>query len=374
MRRCARLRSSRDRNYPFELMSDAIRSDFTMASPSARNPAGSRGAADNPAPIAASVCGVHTSRVSIRYMPYAACISDEQLLLYGIGSQRRICHGGGLDQRLSISWAACDSGSEICYEFLRAGLDDSQQAIKDIAERVLGGEWQVVAGVEEDVDCRGQRPTSAVSQDDDKLQTAAQVFHGIFQAAEHLGAETVPGHAHDEKVIRPFAEDKLDWHSSIRASENGRERMLRRPSRFARQETQSRGSTGTMWRIKPASSGRPRRSAANDRVPSFNRCRAASLFIGRGLPGISRASHRYVISIVFISRCLVSAMLEIWMRLSRPADGTLAARCNERDSARPARSLTKMLHQAGEQAEGSVVFFAAHESALSPMQVVLHRP
>ena len=39
-------------NYPFEFTSDTIRSDFTRASASSRNPAGSRGATDNPAPVA----------------------------------------------------------------------------------------------------------------------------------------------------------------------------------------------------------------------------------------------------------------------------------------------------------------------------------
>jgi hypothetical protein len=76
-----------------------------------------------------------------------------------------------------------------------------------------------------------------VSKDDDQLQAALQMVHGIFHAAKHLGAKTVSRHAYDEKIIWPFAEDEFDGDARIRASENCSERMLMGPCRLARQET-----------------------------------------------------------------------------------------------------------------------------------------
>src|SRR5262245_17239585 len=99
--------------------------------------------------------------------------------------------------------------------FLRAGLHDDKQGIKDIAKRMFAGERKVSGWIEEHIDRRRQRSTTAVSQHDDQLQIVAQMIHRKFQAAENFRAQAVAGHAYDKKVIWPFVEYQFDRHAGI---------------------------------------------------------------------------------------------------------------------------------------------------------------
>src|SRR6185437_13996622 len=65
-----------------------------------------------------------------------------------------------------------------------------------------------------------------MSQNDDELQTPAEVVHGIFQAAQDFCTQTVAGNANYKKVVWPLVEDQLDRYAGIRAAKNGGERTL----------------------------------------------------------------------------------------------------------------------------------------------------
>ena len=116
--------------------------------------------------------------------------------------------------------------SERRREFPCARLNHNQQTIQDIAQRMLRCEGQVVAGIQEHIDSAGDSATSAMSQNNDELQTAAQMLYGIFQAAQDVRAQNVACHSDDEEVVRAFAENKFDGHPRIRAAENRGEGML----------------------------------------------------------------------------------------------------------------------------------------------------
>ena len=54
-----------------------------------------------------------------------------------------------------------------------------------------------------------------MSQDDDELQASAEVFNGIFQAAQDFCTQTIAGNADYKKIIRPLVEDQFDRHASV---------------------------------------------------------------------------------------------------------------------------------------------------------------
>ena len=69
-----------------------------------------------------------------------------------------------------------------------------------------------------------------MSQDDDELQRAAEVLHGVFQTAEHLASQTIACHANDEQIVRAFVENQFDRHAGIRAAQHdGKRALLQRP-------------------------------------------------------------------------------------------------------------------------------------------------
>ncbi len=95
---------------------------------------------------------------------------------------------------------------------------------------MFGRDLQVTAGVQEYIDCGDRRSTTAVSQDNYDLQAIFKMIHGVFQATEHLRAQSIAGHANYEKIVRSFAEDKFDWHPRVRATEDSGEGALLRHS------------------------------------------------------------------------------------------------------------------------------------------------
>ena len=60
-----------------------------------------------------------------------------------------------------------------------------------------------------------------MSQHDDELQRAAQMLHGIFQAAKHLCSKAVTGHADNKEIVRSLIEDEFDWHTGVGAAKDG---------------------------------------------------------------------------------------------------------------------------------------------------------
>ena len=91
---------------------------------------------------------------------------------------------------------------------------------------MFGGNGKVVAWVQKHIDGRGYCPATAMAQDDNKLQSSAQVLHGVFQAAEHLRAETVTRHTDNEEVVWPLVENEFNRHTRIRTAEHSSERTL----------------------------------------------------------------------------------------------------------------------------------------------------
>src|SRR6516164_9128450 len=103
---------------------------------------------------------------------------------------------------------------------------------------MLGGEWQIIARVQEHIDCRGQSAAAAVPEHHDQLQAAAEVLHGVFETSKHLRAQTVTRHADHKKIVRPFVENQFDGYAGIGTAEYGSKRSLLRHFRAARSQTQ----------------------------------------------------------------------------------------------------------------------------------------
>ena len=80
-----------------------------------------------------------------------------------------------------------------------------------------------------------------MAQNDDELQTSAQILHGIFQATEYVRAQTIAGHANHEEIVRSLSENEFDRYSGIRATEYGGERMLLWRPYVSRQQAQVAG-------------------------------------------------------------------------------------------------------------------------------------
>src|SRR6516164_2688182 len=93
---------------------------------------------------------------------------------------------------------------------------------------MLRGEGQVIARVQEYIDCRGQSATAAMPQHHDQLQTAAEILHRVFETPEHLRAQTVTCHADHKKIVRSFVEYQFDGYAGIGTAEYGSKRSLLR--------------------------------------------------------------------------------------------------------------------------------------------------
>ena len=91
---------------------------------------------------------------------------------------------------------------------------------------MFGSERQVIGWIQKHIDCGCQRPTTAMSQNHDKLQASAQVVHGIFQTAQDLCTQTIASHANYKELVWSFVEDQLDRDAGVRTAENGCERAL----------------------------------------------------------------------------------------------------------------------------------------------------
>ena len=140
---------------------------------------------------------------------------------------------------------------------------------------MFGRDLQVTAGVQEYIDCGDRRSTTAVSQDNYDLQAISKMIHGVFQATEHLGAQSIAGHANYKKIVRSFAEDKFDWHPRVRATEDSGEGALLRHSCIGWQQA----NIARIDRYDPLGRAimfRFSKSAAKARLPSPSRSRAAS--------------------------------------------------------------------------------------------------
>jgi hypothetical protein len=149
--------------------------------------------------------------------------------------------GPHLYQGLSVSWTELNVRTKRCDQLLCGRLHDKKQAIQDTAQRMLGRERQVVAGVQEHINCRRQGATSAVAQHHDELQAATKVLNRVLDASKHLGAQAIAGDANDEEIVRPLVEDQLDGYAGVGASQNGSKRTL---FRAARCQTQIAGIDG----------------------------------------------------------------------------------------------------------------------------------
>ena len=66
-----------------------------------------------------------------------------------------------------------------------------------------------------------------MSQNDDELQTPAEVVHGILQAAQDFCTQTIAGNANYKKGRSALRLNiKLDRHAGIRGADNGGEGAL----------------------------------------------------------------------------------------------------------------------------------------------------
>ena len=139
-----------------------------------------------------------------------------------------------------------------------------------------------------------------MSQNDDELQTPAEVVHGIFQAAQDFCTQTIAGNANYKKVVWPLVEDQLDRYAGIRQPRMAAKGRCFGSAGSSAERPRSRASTETIVCALPLSSVSPSRSAAKARLPSFSRRCAALLSGGRGLEGTPCSPYRYVISTVFI--------------------------------------------------------------------------
>ena len=80
---------------------------------------------------------------------------------------------------------------ELGHEARPVGVHDDLQPVDERAHRVLAGQREIAAGVEEDVDRRRDRAASAVPEDDDELHAFAEVVHGVVEARANVLAERV---------------------------------------------------------------------------------------------------------------------------------------------------------------------------------------
>src|SRR4051794_22168305 len=91
---------------------------------------------------------------------------------------------------------------------------------------MTGGERQIALRFHEYFDGRRYGATAAVAEDDDDLQTAAEMFDGVLQAAEHLLTEAIAGDTDYEKIVGALIEYEFDRNPRIRTAEHGREGPL----------------------------------------------------------------------------------------------------------------------------------------------------
>ena len=77
-----------------------------------------------------------------------------------------------------------------------------------------------------------------MSQDNDELQGTTQMINCISQTAKHFYPKAVARHPHNKEIVRPFVENKFDWHTGIRTAEHGGKRTLLWQTGAARHQSQ----------------------------------------------------------------------------------------------------------------------------------------
>jgi hypothetical protein len=77
-----------------------------------------------------------------------------------------------------------------------------------------------------------------MTQDDNKLQSAAQVLHCILQAAEHLRSKAVTRYTDDKQIVWSLVENKLDWYTGVGTAEHDGKWTLFGYARAARHKAQ----------------------------------------------------------------------------------------------------------------------------------------
>jgi hypothetical protein len=112
-------------------------------------------------------------------------------------------------------------------------VDDHEDAVDDVAQRMRFREPEVALRIEKCVDGRRDGAAAAVTEHHDELHRPGEVIGGVTQAAEPFGAEAVAGNAHDEEIVGAFVEEELHGNARVGASEDGGERALRRPPGFS---------------------------------------------------------------------------------------------------------------------------------------------
>ena len=93
-----------------------------------------------------------------------------------------------------------------------------------------------------------------MTQDDNKLQSAAQVLHCILQAAEHLRSKAVTRYTDDKQIVWSLVENKLDWYTGVGTAEHDGKWSLFGMPVLPDTRPKSRGSTGMICCITPLSS------------------------------------------------------------------------------------------------------------------------
>ena len=99
-------------------------------------------------------------------------------------------------------------------------MDDDEQAIENIAQRMALGKREINLRLEKNIDSGRYGPAAAVPQDDDKLQAATEVIERVPEAAEYFAAEAIASDTDDEQVIRALIEYQLDRDACVRAAKH----------------------------------------------------------------------------------------------------------------------------------------------------------
>ncbi len=84
---------------------------------------------------------------------------------------------------------------------------------------MVGRQRQHAGGAEIEIDRGSDRAAAAVAQHDSGGKPT-KVGCGVAQAAQHLGPQHVAGNAHDEQVVRAFAEQQFQRHARVRATQD----------------------------------------------------------------------------------------------------------------------------------------------------------
>src|SRR5262245_48053754 len=158
-----------------------------------------------------------------------------QLLLYGVSCKRRVGDDRSLDQSFSVSRTEHNVWAKRGEHLSCGRLHDKKQAIENVAQRMFGGERQLIARIQEHIDCCRQGTTPAVTQHHDELQATAKVLNRVLDASKHLRAQPVARHADDEKIVRSFVENEFDGYTGVGAAQYGGIRPLLRVARHQAQ-------------------------------------------------------------------------------------------------------------------------------------------